>query len=275
MLSNVKKKIPPKVAPKPDKTHYGFASMIYESENPNFLTISDNFPTCFRGLNKDNDQDHGLQSINSALHAKTARFKLGVGLYSLEESPDVLPHVNKSFTSSSSGIYKNIIVPDNFNNDTTFSLSYFNFKDNEKTYGEDYEMLYERKRFQEHNYTKCSPDNFSHFSSTIKQESRDKSKLSLQNCSSASTFSRKSEDIQIGASCINEYISNIKQLKKIHYQKINEKLESLSEKEEQTQEEVQYTELEFIKIENKLKEVRIYEVDKFKLHVWPERYYLS
>ena len=70
---------------------------------------------------------------------------------------------------------------------------------------------------------KCFPDPFSHCSSTVlmNQESRDESNLRLNNCSFAS---------------------------KIKYQKIQGKLESLRGKEEQTQEEVHYTDCECMKL---------------------------
>ena len=64
MLSKLRKKIPPRVAPKPKKHCYDFASsMIYERENTDYLATSDKVPTSFRGLNKDQGQHHGLQNI--------------------------------------------------------------------------------------------------------------------------------------------------------------------------------------------------------------------
>ena len=81
MMSNKNKKIPPKVPPKPKKKCKDFATLICESDNPDYLATSDKVPTSIQTLYK--DQDHGLQSIYSESHANNNRFKLGVGLYTV------------------------------------------------------------------------------------------------------------------------------------------------------------------------------------------------
>ena len=248
---NEKMKMPPKVAPKPDKKEFQLIDNVSNNNlDPWNTTVLDDLSSEPAECDKYKSVDMKVKDQSKDMNQSEDK------LYDIE----VFHQTSDSCGSSSSGIYSII----------------------------DQNKIVESEKHFPHN--SCEDDNDDKEKSSVDEaDIRDTGVREQKLSEEAFLGTGNSFSDQYEAICIGEYEkagysldhlsggktdqNNFKQKSRIG--KLKEKhgemqrmLGDMYTKEDQLQEEIQYTFTEFKKIEHKLVEVaRMYEVDKFKLHI--------